>query len=63
MFVGRKALQLQLYTKLQLVWNNSYVESLLQISALILAERAVSNAHRVGLTNLTFDERTLGDGN
>ena len=48
---------------LQLPLNNSYAESLLQNSALTLAERAVTNAHRVGLTYLTFDEPTLGNGN
>ena len=49
--------------QLQLALNNLYAESLLQNSALILAERAVSNSHRVGLTNLTFDQPKLVDGN
>ena len=29
----------------------------------MLAERAVNNAHKFGLTDLIFDEPTLGDGN
>ena len=44
----------------QLALNNS---TFLKNSALILAQRAVAIAERVGLTNLTFDEPTLGDGN
>ena len=46
--------------QLQLTLNNSV---LVKNSALILAQRAVAIAERVGLTNLTFDEPTLGDGN
>ena len=46
--------------QLQLAFNNS---SFFENSALILAQRAVAIAERVGLTNLTFDEPTLGDGN
>ena len=46
--------------QLQLALNNS---TFFENSALILAQRAVAIAERVGLTNLTFDEPTLGDGN
>ena len=41
--------------QLQLDLNKSIFEN----GALILAERAVAIAERVGLTNLTFDEPTL----